>query len=475
MRNSPLPTRLATLAISVFFAIALASNSSAAVFVVDRNDDPASASACTDAPNDCSIRGAIAMADSLASDDTIVFDPAVFGANSVIPLNSGVLRVFGNGKLLIDGSAAGFVTLDAQNRSGTGVFLIEAKADVTVSHLTIRRGNRGLVNGGGVENKGIFSLSHSTVTANRAAAGGAIYNISGRLTVSNSTICFNQSAYGAVHNVGSTAVAEITDSTICGNTATYGGGIYVSSGAVSLGNTIVANNTASLGPDVYQNVNSLGYNLFGNSAGMTVSGAGTDDQFDVDPMLDPAGLADNGGNSMTVALLAGSSALDKGNGFASDDQRGEARPVDDPDSEDGSGNLADIGAFEFQPVVADPDPDPVPGFDFGGFQMPIDQFALNLAKGGSAVPVKFSLNGFHGFEIFAEGYPASVEIACDSVEPNGDPSPVSMPGRSGLTYDGTSDTYSFEWKTERGWRGTCRRLLVGLSDGSVHSADFRFR
>lgn len=474
MRNSPLPTRLATLAVSAFFVIILASNSHGAVFVVDRNDDLATASACTDAPGDCSIRGAIALADSLVSDDEIVFDPAVFGANNVILLNS-VLRVNGNGKLLINGSAASFVTLDAQNRSGTGVFLIDAKADVTATHVTIRGGNRGLVNGGGVENKGTFALINSTVTANRATSGGAIYNISGRLTVSNSTICFNQSTWGAIHNVGSTAVATITDSTICGNTANIGGGIYVSSGTLNVGNSIVANNTAPTGPDVYRTVNSLGYNLFSNSSGMTVSGSGTNDQFDVDPMLDPLGLADNGGNSMTVALLAGSGALDKGNGFASDDQRGEPRPVDDPDSEDGSGNLADIGAFEFQPVVEDPDPGPVPGFDFGGFQRPIDQFGLNVAKGGSAVPVKFSLNGFHGFAIFAEGFPASVEIECGSGDQDGDPSPVTMPGKSGLEYDEASDTYSFVWKTERGWRGTCRRLLVGLSDGAVHSADFSFR
>jgi hypothetical protein len=39
---------------------------------------------------------------------------------------------------------------------------------------------------------------------------------------------------------------------------------------------------------------------------------------------------------------------------------------------------------------------------------------LNVVKAGSAVPVKFSLGGNQGLNIFASGYPISVPIVCGS-------------------------------------------------------------
>ena len=72
-----------------------------------------------------------------------------------------------------------------------------------------------------------------------------------------------------------------------------------------------------------------------------------------DPKLGP--LQDNGGATFTHALLAGSPAIDKGNSTLTTDQRGFSRPVDDPASPNGSGNLSDIGAFEVQWIDADGD------------------------------------------------------------------------------------------------------------------------
>jgi hypothetical protein len=45
---------------------------------------------------------------------------------------------------------------------------------------------------------------------------------------------------------------------------------------------------------------------------------------------------------------------------------------------------------------------------------------------------------------------------------------------SGLTYDAATDTYTYVWRTERGWANTCRQLTVRLSDGSDHVALFKF-
>ncbi len=64
----------------------------------------------------------------------------------------------------------------------------------------------------------------------------------------------------------------------------------------------------------------------------------------VDALLGP--LADNGGQTSTHALLAGSPAIDAGDDGAcpAEDQRGEPRP---------SGAGCDVGAFELAVVVGE--------------------------------------------------------------------------------------------------------------------------
>ena len=47
--------------------------------------------------------------------------------------------------------------------------------------------------------------------------------------------------------------------------------------------------------------------------------------------------------------------------------------------------------------------------------------------------------------------------------------------RRGLTYDPVSGQYSYIWKTNKAWAGTCRQLLVTLDDGTVHKAYFKFK
>jgi CheY-like chemotaxis protein len=40
-------------------------------------------------------------------------------------------------------------------------------------------------------------------------------------------------------------------------------------------------------------------------------------------------------------------------------------------------------------------------------------------------------------------------------------------GGSNLTYDASSDTYTYIWKTDKAWKGTCRQFVLGLKDGST--------
>ncbi|HXF84383.1 MAG TPA: ExeM/NucH family extracellular endonuclease [Anaerolineales bacterium] len=115
-------------------------------------------------------------------------------------------------------------------------------------------------------------------------------------------------------------------------------------------------------------------------------------------------------------------------------------------------------------------------YNFSGFFPPIDNLpALNVAKAGSSIPVKFSLGGDQGLDIFFSGYPLSRQIACDSGVPTTGIEQTVSAGGSILTYDPTTDQYIYVWKTEKAWAGTCRQLVVTLKDGSIHYANFKFK
>jgi hypothetical protein len=115
-------------------------------------------------------------------------------------------------------------------------------------------------------------------------------------------------------------------------------------------------------------------------------------------------------------------------------------------------------------------------YTFAGFFQPVDNLpTLNSAKAGSAIPVKFSLSGDQGLDIFDTGYPKSEQIACDSTaNVDGIEATVSA-GSSSLSYHFSIDTYTYVWKTEKGWAGTCRQLVVKLTDGTYHRANFKFK
>lgn len=115
-------------------------------------------------------------------------------------------------------------------------------------------------------------------------------------------------------------------------------------------------------------------------------------------------------------------------------------------------------------------------YDFIGFFQPVDNLpTINVAKAGSAIPMKWGLGGYKGMYIFAAGYPASGMIPCDSM-PNADViEETVMAGGSSLNYDAASGQYIYVWKTDKAWVNTCRQLVVKLNDGMYHRANFRFK
>lgn len=159
----------------------------------------------------------------------------------------------------------------------------------------------------------------------------------------------------------------LTNSTVSGNSAGKGGGVFnardgeYSFGVLSLSHTVVSGNTASLrGREVYIQSHSSNseyspvitdnFNVFGRNGISGVQGF-TPGPTDIVPnlalidILDHR-LSDNGGPTLTHALVFGSPAVDAVPATfcaTATDQRGITRPQDD----DGNGVAdCDIGAFE---------------------------------------------------------------------------------------------------------------------------------
>ena len=114
-------------------------------------------------------------------------------------------------------------------------------------------------------------------------------------------------------------------------------------------------------------------------------------------------------------------------------------------------------------------------YDFNGFFPPVaNPPAVNTVNAGQAIPVRFSLGGNQGLDVFVPGYPKVELVAC--------PPSVTRPVDASLaaisdsfTYSADSDQYSYVWKTDRAWRGKCARLVFGFADGTTQTALFQFR
>ncbi|HJQ30040.1 MAG TPA: PxKF domain-containing protein, partial [Rubrobacter sp.] len=116
-------------------------------------------------------------------------------------------------------------------------------------------------------------------------------------------------------------------------------------------------------------------------------------------------------------------------------------------------------------------------YSFTGFFQPIDNNGtLNSAKAGSTIPVKFSLGGDKGLNIFLNNQgPTTQKVACDTSAPVDTIEELSTATNSGLKYDPQANQYIYNWKTTSTYAGTCQRLTVTLADGTtVKSALFKF-
>ncbi|MDB9423452.1 Calx-beta domain-containing protein, partial [Microcystis aeruginosa CS-564/01] len=296
--------------------------------------------------------------------DTIIQKNITTGFGGGIDNRTANLTVINS---LIDGNSA--------IEYGGGIFnKNDTLHDVTIVNSTISNNSASF--GGGILNTGYtvpgsrnvpprdtratFTAINSTISGNSASrSGGGIYNESrGNLNLSNNTITNNTSTSDLFNISGGT-----------------GGGIYneinggldnTAKGVVNAKNTIIAGNfdtpnnsvtSRTLNPDLSGPINGDNNNIIGNLSGASGSiGTGTD-LVNPNPALGP--LQNNGGITLTHALLSNSPAINKGNNLLvpvdSMDIDGDANKAERlPFDQRGVGynriigGTVDIGAFEVQ-------------------------------------------------------------------------------------------------------------------------------
>jgi hypothetical protein len=286
----------------------------------------------------------------------------------------------------------------------------------------------------------ITVTSTKTISADTTIDGGSLITISGgyslgvffnyvKFTVQNLTVAngnrWDSYGGGGIYSYG---MLTVTDSTFSGNTADHGGGIFNDSGTVTITNTIVANSTS--GGNCAGRVTDGGHNVDdGATCGFTGTGCTptTGTSFcNMNPVLDPTGLQDNGGPTQTVALCTGTGAPSAGCTGASPginggdesvcsmttgtapvgnlDQRGFVRP--------GTGaNNCSIGAFEANSAA--PLPGPCAGDCSGDRRVTVDEILtmVNIALGNADVSACMAGDPNHDGQITVDEILAAVNNA----------------------------------------------------------------
>jgi len=288
----------------------------------------------------------------------IINNLTISGGKSSDGLGGGAFYMGASSTLTLNG-----ITLNNNNStSNGGAIYMNNSGTLNITNSTIS-GNTSQVNGGGiyVNFSGTLNLRSSTISGNAAtgSGGGIFNNTSGTINATNNTINGN-SASGDGGGIYNAATLTSNNNTVTSNSANAGGGIY-NNFTGTLNSSIVALNTATSGDG--NDILGRGdrgtaftgtYNLIGNadgSAGLAPASNQLGSTISpINPQIGP--LANNGGPTLTRALLSGSRAIDKGNspGLIVD-QRGLPRPVDNL-SITNTGDGSDVGSYEVQATEA---------------------------------------------------------------------------------------------------------------------------
>ena len=364
------------------FVFVGSNSASAAIFEVnstmDVADDNPGDGICDDGSGKCTLRAAIMEANDLAGPDEIVLKSkkyviSVAGADQVAAVGDFDIRddllIQGQGTSktvvdcdfltrafeLRDDNALNVLNVEIYDlkikncvASNAGGAIRNSEEKLRLERVIIENNNAprgaGLFNGTGADATILHSVFYLNITFGDPGMerGGAIYN-DGELFIGNSTVSNNgaENIGGGIFNKGSIHAPFTTIAENWTNGTT--GGVHLTAGSdISFYGTIIANNIGADCGGFINKFESLGFNI-------STSDCNLDDPTDMpntDPMLGP--IKDNGGDTLTHALLDGSPAIDMaGNEFgcfeASSDQRGISRPQD---GDQVGGAHCDAGAFE---------------------------------------------------------------------------------------------------------------------------------
>lgn len=158
--------------------------------------------------------------------------------------------------ITIDGGPLGAIVERTNGPDQYRLFHVGSRGNLTLQNVTVRNGDAGQERGGAIHNRGTLALVDSRIVANKAAAGGGIFNgdwLGGEtfddstVTLTNSDVISNTAKGGgggifSLH--GSTT--SLTNSDLVSNSAGYdGGGIWCEEGTVTLNDSGVVSNTAA--------------------------------------------------------------------------------------------------------------------------------------------------------------------------------------------------------------------------------------
>ena len=292
-------------------------------------------------------------------------------ANSEGPRAGGGIDTYDRGPLTIRGSTISDNT--ASNGNGGGIAETESNGTTKIYDTTIS-GNHAF-DGGGIEASagGTFLLFGDLLSGNKASNYGGGFDNSGNDTDTfiNTTIAGNSASSGGGgietgtnFSEGPLTAETISFSTLDDNTSSSGfGNIDNGAGECSFASTQVPSQCGGAAVDdsiVIRggggnchpgSVVSLGHNVFDDTSDHgTQCGATSSDIVTASPKV--AGLADNGGQTQTEALLPGSPAVDAANvaRCTSETKNPSGNQVDQrgfvPRPQ---GARCDIGAFEATP------------------------------------------------------------------------------------------------------------------------------
>lgn len=230
-----------------------------------------------------SLRRAVLDANTLAGDDTIVFDPSL--AHSTILITSEIVIDSASDSLTIIGPIEGKANSIVIDAGGTSrIFNVApSTGSLTIENITLTNGystsnlnsSSSGENGAGIQTDNTdLIINNSVLTGNNAlisSSGGAIHNRSANTTLYKTIISGNTSArFGG--GIDTSSDLTLTESVLIGNSsASNGAGIHASSSSLlTINQSTISNNTSTAGgfgvgifarfPDVILNQSTISEN-----------------------------------------------------------------------------------------------------------------------------------------------------------------------------------------------------------------------